>query len=326
VTRQRRRIDDCGPGVTQDTPASCAAPDSRIALAALLCFLWATAGVAQEMSPRFYWPAPHGTKVLILGYSHSSGDVLMDPSIPLYGVDSTINSGFLGYLQTFAIGGRTANLLLELPYSWGTTKGLAGDTPARRDFAGLNDAGITLAVNLLGAPSMTAAEFQQLRADPRPILGASLKLVPPIGYYQPDRLINVGANRWAAKLELGAVIPLRPRWLLEIEGGAWFFGTDDDYIAGARKQDPIYAVEVHLVRRFRPGFWAALDFNRVTGGRQTIGGSELVDVQGNSRFGGTIVIPFERRHAVKIGFSTGTRTRFGTDFNQLLVTYQALLP
>lgn len=293
---------------------------------AVLCFLFATAGMAQEMSPRFYWPAPKGTKVLVLGYSRSSGDVLMDPSIPVYGVDSKISTGFLGYLQTFAIGGRTANLVLELPYSWGTTKGLVGDTPARRDFAGLNDAGITLAVNLLGAPSMNAAEFQQLRADPRPILGASLKLVPPIGYYHPDRLINVGANRWAAKLELGSVIPLRPRWLLEIEGGAWFFGDDDDYITGARKQDPIYAVELHLVRRFRPGFWAALDFNYVTGGRQTIGESELVDVQGNARFGGTIVIPFERRHAVKIGFSTGTRTRFGTDFNQLLVTYQVALP
>jgi len=326
MTRRQRPISDCSPGAERNGRVTRAPLFTRIVLAAALCFLWATAGLAQEMSPRFYWPAPHGTKVLILGYSRSSGDVLMDPSIPLYGVDSRINTGFLGYLQTFAIGGRTANLLFELPYSWGTTKGLVGDTPARRDFAGFNDAGITLAVNLLGAPSMTAAEFQQLRADPRPILGASLKLVPPSGYYDPDRLINVGANRWAAKLELGSIIPLRPRWLLEIEGGAWFFGGDEDYLTGTRKQDPIYAVEFHLVRRFRPGFWAALDLNHFTGGRQTIGGSELVDVQSNTRFGGTIVIPFERRHAVKIGFSTGTRTRFGSDFNQLLVTYQVLLP
>jgi hypothetical protein len=97
--------------------------------------------------------------------------------------------------RPFSIGGRTANLLLELPYSWGTTKGLVGEAPARRDFAGMNDAGITVAVNLLGGPSMSPAEFQELRANPRPILGASLKLVPPSGYYDSNRLINVGANR-----------------------------------------------------------------------------------------------------------------------------------
>ena len=299
---------------------------SAITSLLLLCAFWATCGLAQELSPRFYWPAPQGTRVLILGYSQSSGDVLMDPSIPLVGVDSRINTGFLGYLQTFAIAGRTANVLLELPYSWGSTRGLVGDTPARRDFAGLNDAGITLAVNLLGGPSMTPAEFQRLRADPRPILGASLRLVPPTGYYQSDRLINVGANRWAAKLELGSVIPMKPRWLLEIEGGAWFFGDDPDYIAGKRQQDPIYAIELHLVRRFRPGFWAALDLNYFTGGRQTIGDSKLADVQENSRIGGTIVVPFLGRHAIKMGYSTGTRTRFGTDYSQFLVAYQMLLP
>ena len=299
---------------------------SAITSLLLLCASWATCGLAQELSPRFYWPAPQGTRVLILGYSQASGDVLMDPSIPLVGVDSRIHTGFLGYLQTFAIAGRTANVLLELPYSWGSTRGLVGDTPARRDFAGLNDAGITLAVNLLGGPSMTPAEFQRLRADPRPILGASLRLVPPTGYYQSDRLINVGANRWAAKLELGSVIPMKPRWLLEIEGGAWFFGNDPDYIAGKRQQDPIYAIELHLVRRFRPGFWAALDLNYFTGGRQTIGDSKLADVQENSRIGGTIVVPFLGRHAIKMGYSTGTRTRFGTDYSQFLVAYQMLLP
>lgn len=35
----------------------------------------------------------------------------------------------------------------------------------------------TLSVNLLGAPALTTEEFQRLRAEPRPILGVSLKLV-----------------------------------------------------------------------------------------------------------------------------------------------------
>ena len=38
-----------------------------------------------ELSPRAYWQAPKGTMVVIFGYVYSSGDVLMDPSIPISG-------------------------------------------------------------------------------------------------------------------------------------------------------------------------------------------------------------------------------------------------
>ena len=74
--------------------------------------------------PRAYWPAPVGTKLLISGNSYSSGDALLDPTIPIYGVVSRINRVFLGYMQTFALAGRNANLVLEAPYSWGVTRGL----------------------------------------------------------------------------------------------------------------------------------------------------------------------------------------------------------
>ena len=63
--------------------------------------------------------------------------------------------------------------------------------------------GVTLSVNLLGAPTMTSKDFQALRADPHPILGASLKVVAPTGQYDPNRLLNTGGNRWGVKAELG---------------------------------------------------------------------------------------------------------------------------
>lgn len=280
---------------------------------------------AQELSPRAYWPAPVGTRVLVTGYASASGDVLLDPTLPIYGVDSRINTLFLGYLETFALGGRNANLLLEAPYSWGATRGLLGETPARTEFAGLNDLAATLSVNLLGAAALTREDFAQMRAEPRPILGASIKLVTPTGYYDSDRIINVGSNRWAARLQLGAILPLRPRWLLELDAGAWLFGDDTDYVGGRREQEPIYAFEAHLVHRFRPGLWASLDVNWFTGGRQTIGGEEREDLQKNVRLGATLAVPFRARHALKFGYSTAARTRFGSDSEQVLVTYQFLV-
>ncbi len=286
-----------------------------------VCSLWAAGAAAQELSPRAYWPAPKGTRVLVTGYSYSSGDVLLDASLPVYDVNSRINTAVLGYLQTFSLWGRTTNIVAELPYAWGTTKGLLLGDPARRDLSGFSDLAISMAINLHGAPSMTRAEFQEFRANPRPILGASLKVLAPTGHYDKKRLINVGANRWSVKPELGYLIPLRPTWVLELEAGAWFFSDDDDFLTGKREQHPLFAAEAHLVKRIRPGLWASLEANYFSGGRQVIGGDPYSDVQRNSRIGGTVVFPFAGRHAIKIGFSRGWVTDYGNDFDQFIVSH-----
>ena len=61
------------------------------------------------------------------------------------------------YLQTFSLWGRTANAVVELPYSWGTTRGVLEDTPARRDFSGLGDLGVTLSFNLKEGVALSQA-------------------------------------------------------------------------------------------------------------------------------------------------------------------------
>lgn len=288
--------------------------------------LVAVGGTAQELSPRAYWPAPKGTKVAVVGYQYSVGDVVTDPSLPVLGVDSKINSSYMAYLQTLKLWGRTANVIVELPYSWGTTVGTLQGEPARRDFSGFADLGVSLSVNLLGAPTMTPADFQELRRKPRTIVGATLKVLAPTGSYDAEKLINVSGNRWAVKTEFGFIFPLRPKWLLELEVGTWFFGDNDDFLGVTREQQPVAAVQLHLVRRFKPGFWAALDANFFTGGRSTIDGIELGDLQRNSRFGVTIAVPFGGRHAIKAGYSTGVVTESGGDYEMFLVTYNVVIP
>ena len=75
----------------------------------------------------------------ILGYSFSRGDVVTDPSLPVVGVDSRINAGLFGYLQTLSMWGRTAHVVVELPYLSGTTVGTVENEPRRREFSGLGD-------------------------------------------------------------------------------------------------------------------------------------------------------------------------------------------
>ncbi len=295
----------------------------RWRLLTLCCLVsgpWASAGNTQELSPRSYWPAPKGTRIAVFGYNRSTGDVVTDPSLPVVGVDSRINLGLFAYAQTLSLFGRSSNLLIEIPYSSGTTEGdLEGDA-TRRDFSGLGDIAVTLSVNLIGAPTLTREDFQELRQNPHPILGASVKLVAPTGDYDPQKLINIGTNRWAIKGELGYMIPIEPRWLLEFALGGWLIADNDNLLGATREQAPLVTGEFHLIRRFRPGFWASLDLNYYTGGRSTIAGVDVSDLQRNSRIGGTVVVPIRGRHAVKFGYSTGVVTESGGDFEMVVVS------
>ena len=238
----------------------------------------------------------------------------MDLSLPVSGVTSRIDSGVLVYLQTIDLFGRTTNLIVEQPYSRGTTKGLLFDEPAQRDFSSFADLNVTLGVNLLGAPSMTPAEFQTF-----------LKVLAPTGQYDSARLINVGANRWAVRPKLGFLLPMTSKWVLELEAAVWLIADNNKFLPGRREQAPIYAAEAHVVRRIRPGFWTSIEANYFVGGQQTIGRVQLDDALRNSRIGGTIVVPFRHRQSIKAGYSTSLVTRFGSDFNRFIVGYQVLI-
>ena len=249
-----------------------------------------SAVIAQELTPRAFWPAPKGTKAVLVGYSRSTGDILFDPSLPVSGVDSKIHTGIVAYQQTLSLAGRTANLRFELPYDDGSTTGELHGRPASRSVSGFGDLRSTLSFNLLGAPTMTREEFGQLRANPRPILGASITVSAPTGEYDEDRVINIGANRWAGRFRLGLIYPFRSRWMLELGAGTWFFQDNDEFVGQTREQDPITAIDISLIRRFASGFWLSADMNYYFGGRTTISGITSADFQRNSRAGLTVLL------------------------------------
>jgi len=254
-----------------------------------------------------------------------SGDTVPDPSLPITGLDSKITTGYLGYLRTLDLFGRSSNFIVELPYSTGDTRGrLIDGGLAEREYQGMGDIAATLSINLYGAPALSLEQFAELRRNPRPIVGASVKIVAPTGRYEEERVINVGANRWAAKLELGSILILSPKWHFEIEAGAWIFGDNDEFVGFRREQAPIYAAQFHLVRRFKPGFWLSLDLNGYKGGRSKIDGRHLDDLQRDSKVGATMVFPFTRKHAIKVSYAQGSINDSDEDFDQYQLSYQHL--
>ena len=283
--------------------------------------LFCSAAFAQELAPRAYWPLPQGTNVFVLAYQHSTGDIVTDPSLPITGVDSDIDYLQFSYQRTFSWLGRTANVQLSVPFSQGVTEGSVEGVIRRRKTSGMTDARARLSINLKGAPSMDAAGFQALRANPETIIGLSLLIQAPSGEYQPDKVINLGTNRWSVKPAIGVIWPLGPGWLLEFEIGTWFFDDNDNFLGETRNQDPILSTEFHLIKRIRPGLWASLDANYYVGGRTNIGDNEQANLQRNSRLGATVVFPIKGRHAVRGSFSTGAATKSGGDYEILSLSY-----
>lgn len=285
-------------------------------------------GWAQELSPRAYWPAPKGTQVLTVGVVMSEGDTVPDPSLPITGVDSDITTLVVGYLRTVELWGRTSNFVLELPYSEGDTRGaLRDDSTLEREYEGVGDLAATLSVNIFGAPSMGREQFADLRRTPNPILGASIRLVAPTGRYDNSRVINVGANRWAAKAEVGYIGILSSKWHYELEAGVWFFADNDDFVGRRKEQDPLGSMEFHLVHRFKPGtgLWGSLDGNFYTGGRSTLDGQRLNDLQRDSKIGFTLAYPFRGFggvNSVKMSYTHGSVNNRDEDFNILALSYQ----
>ena len=264
---------------------------------------------------------PNGTNVLVLGYQHTSGDIVTDPSLPLTGVDSKIDFLQVAYQRSFGLFGRTANVQLSLPYSRGSTEGIVDGEFLSRETSGFTDSRVRFSINLRGAPSMDNAAFRALLQDPRLIIGASLLVQPPTGEYESDKAINLGTNRWAAKPAVGLIWPIRPDLLFEADVGVWLFGDNDDFLGQTREQDPLLSTEFHLVKQFGPRFWASLDANFYVGGQTNIGDSNPANFQRNSRAGVTFYGRTKGGHAIRSSFSTGTVTESGGDYDVFTLSY-----
>jgi len=276
---------------------------------------------AQELVPRAYWPAPKGTQVLVLGYQYSTGDIISDPTLPVVGVESDINYAQVSYQYTLSLFDRTANIQVNQPYMWSTTEGIVENEHRRRDISDMTDTRILLSVNLRGAPTLDAAGFRALRANPKTIIGASVLVQAPTGDYDSDKVLNAGTNRWAVKPAMGMIWPVRPDLLFEAHFGAWFFGDNDDFVGMKREQEPIVSTEVHLIKHITPEFWASLDLNYYFGGRTTVDNVERGDLQRNSRIGVTAVFPIKGRHAIRTSYSTGIVTDSGGEYDTVTISY-----
>jgi hypothetical protein len=287
---------------------------------ALLTIGGVSGALAQDLEPRQYSNAPIGVNFLAAGYVTQDGSVLFDPVVQLENAELEIDGPLVGYARAIAFGGMSGRA--DVAVGRVCLSGSADYQGQRytRDVCGLTDAKMRVAINFVGSPALTMEQFVRNRDDL--VVGASLQLTAPVGDYDPARLANIGSNRWAAKAEIGASKVVR-LWTIEGSVAGTFHEDNDEFFGGSmREQEPIYALQLHVVRSFQSGLWLALDWNHYRGGESTTNGVINADFQSNERFGLTLSVPINRRQSIKLNASTGVSTRTGTDFDTYGAVWQ----
>jgi len=276
--------------------------------------------LGQDLEPRAYSSNPTGANFAVGGYGHSSGSVVFDAALPFSDVEARLNATSLAYGRWFGLFGRSASAAFALPYVWGSVEGNVGEVRHAITRSGLADARLRFTMNLVGGPALAPSEFAKRRRGNT--LGMSFVMIAPSGQYDPAKLINIGANRWAFKPELGFSHPLGGL-MVDLYGGVWLFTANPDFFGGSRReQRPIGTFQLHGSYTFRPRLWLAGDVTYYTGGRTTVDGVQNSDLQSNSRVGLTLALPTGRHHALKLAWATGLTTRIGSSFDTLSIAWQ----
>jgi hypothetical protein len=275
---------------------------------------------AQEMEPRSYANAPVGLNFLIAGYAYTRGGLAFDSSLPVSNPQLTTSSAVLAYGRVLDFWGTSAKLNIIVPLTeLSGTADYAGQTVSR-NISGSADPIVKLSVNLYGAPALSLKEFAGYEQDL--IVGASLRVSAPVGQYDDSKLVNLGTNRWSFKPEVGVSKALG-RWTFETTAAVTLFTENKDFFGGhSRSQDPLYALEGHVIYGASSGIWGSLDATYFAGGRTTLDGTLGNDRQQNWRLGGTLAFPVNRYNSIKLYASSGVSARTGNNFDLAGIAWQ----
>lgn len=284
-----------------------------LCLAMVVILVPAMQAHAGEIEPRAYVNTPVGINFLIAGYSYSDGGLSTAAASPIKDAELQIHTGVLAYARSLDFWGKSGKVDVILPYSGLDGTAMVNGQPGERKVSGLNDPRFRISVNFYGAPAMPLQEFAGYQQDL--IIGASLQVSAPAGQYDPDKLVNLGNNRWFVKPDIGISKAWGPL-VIEVSTGVFFFSDNDDYFGGKTlEQDPVWSSQVHATYNFGRGIWAALSVTEDYGGRTTIDGVQSDDLGNNSRLGATLALPVNKNNSIKLFASTSIHTESGSDYD-----------
>lgn len=277
---------------------------------------------AQDLEPRSLSATPiHGNFALI-NYSYSNGNILLDGALPIEDLTAKVNSLVVAYAHSFKLLNKLAKFDAVVPYSFAKFNGEVKQRDSSVSRNGFGDPSWRISIILIGVKPMNLANFMKTKQE-KFKLGVSFRTRMPLGQYNPEKLLNLGTNRWAFKFGTAGSYTFFEKLILEGHLDLWVFTKNNNFLNGnTLKQNPLFAPQVHVTYVFKPGIWCTGSFGRTAFGETVLNGAPKDDPQDNSRVGLTFAYKLNKNSSLKFMYSNGVITRYGENLKSLLVTYQ----
>lgn len=276
----------------------------------------------QDLEPRRWTLLPVGTNVFGVGYGYTSGDLAFDPVLRIEDVEFDLHTASLAFSRYFGLFGETARFDALVPFQSGQWKGLVDGeaTSVRRD--GMADPIFRFSYSFLGAPAIEPQDFAEYRQE-NPVstaLGAAVELKVPWGEYMDDKLINLGQNRFAIAPQVG-LLHTHEDWSFELTAATFFYTQNDDFFGGNElDQDPLFALQTHVVKVFDNGLWLSCGAAYGWGGESSVNGENLDDDRRNLLYGAAFGSALFDNQSIRIGYvRANTLTDIGGDSHTFYV-------
>jgi hypothetical protein len=284
----------------------------------LFFFICSSTLNAQDIEPRRWTPMPLGVHVIGAGYGSQTGTLYFDPALQVQDATVDVNVMVLQYFQPFKLGNKLARLDVLIPYSFAKWEGLLAGAPTTVNRNGFADPRIRMSLNLIGPDALDAKGIKEYYiANPvNTSFGVSLAITLPFGEYFEDKLLNLGQNRFIFRPQVGMVHNWG-LWSYELTSSVFIFTNNNDFYNNqTRRQDPLFAVQTHLIRRFKNRMWASISAGYGVAGESSINNIDKndnrSDVLGAVSFG----FPILKSQGIKLSYlRTQTFNDIGADTN-----------
>lgn len=281
----------------------------------------------QDIEPRRWNPLPLKSNVIGVGYANTTGDIIFDPLLQAEDVTVKVNTLVATYIRPFRIGNKLARFDIVIPYNNATWKGLLSDVPTSVHRDGFSDPRIRMSINLLGAPAGSLKEIQEYFST-HPVnttLGVSLAVTLPFGQYYEEKLINLGQNQLVFCPQVGIVHNWK-KWSYELTGSVIFYTKNHNFSNGKDKiLDPIYALQTHLIRTFKPRYWASVSLSYGLGGKSVVNRQPNNDERGDVQAALSFGFPIFKNQSIKVAYiRSETLKDLGSNLNVLGVGWSII--
>ncbi|HXY52860.1 MAG TPA: transporter [Terriglobales bacterium] len=261
-----------------------------------------------------------GLNQLELDYAYAHSNTSIDTSLIVTGANFNLNQGAIGYTHYFGLVHRLFWVKASIPFAG--LNGSVSGTNVSGSTAGAGDSSYEVAALLKGGPALSVPEFADY--EPTTTVGMRLTITAPTGQYDPNKLLNLGADRWSFKPEIAVSHPFgsEQKWQVESYANAYFF-TDNTSYHGVEvlRQGTLPGIEGHISYSFTNNLWASLDTRYSFRGTTFVDGVSQNNAQQNFSLGSEANFAINSRNALVFEFDKALVHKNGPALTGFAVKY-----